>query len=282
MTTTSSDRTLPGSGVPPATGPAALLPPGERPLPPGPVAASLAHGWRAVLRIRHIPEQLIDATAFPIMMTLMYTYLFGGAISGSAERYIQYVLPGMMAMSVLLTSAGTGTALNADIERGVFDRFRTLPVWRPAALVGMILGDLVRYAMASAAILAVGLVLGFRPEGGVPGVLAGVALLVAFAFAFSWIWTMFGLLLRSPASVTSVSMLLFPLTFLSNAFVDPATMPGWLRVVVEINPVTHLIAAIRGLMAGDWSSGETVWVLLSGALITAVFGTLTMWLYNRD
>lgn len=254
----------------------------ERPPRPSALSASLTFGWRAMLKIKHVPEQLFDVTAFPIMMTLMFTYLFGGAIAGSTSDYLQYLLPGIMVMSVVMTTMYTGVSVNNDIEKGVFDRFRTLPVWRPSAMVGYLLGDVFRYTMASLTILAVGLVMGYRPEGGPVGVAAAIALLLVFSFAFSWIWTMFGLLLRSEKSVMGVSMMvLFPGTFLSNILVEPETMPGWLQVFVDVNPVTQLAAAARGLMDGGTPTGEITWVLVASALLVAVFGTLTMRLYNR-
>ncbi|MEV6598360.1 ABC transporter permease [Actinoplanes sp. NPDC051346] len=261
---------------------AAVLTREERPSRPNALAASLTFGWRAMLKIKHVPEQLFDVTAFPIIMTLMFTYLFGGALAGSTREYLQFLLPGIMVTSVVMITMYTGVGLNTDIEKGVFDRFRSLPVWRPAALVGMIFGDVLRYILAATTIMLVGLILGFRPSGGFAGVVAGVGLLVVFSFAFSWIWTMFGLFLRSEKSVMGVSMLvLFPMTFLSNVFVDPRTMPGWLQAFVEVNPITHLVAAVRSLMAGDWDTGETAWVLIASAVLVAVFGPLTMRLYNR-
>jgi ABC-2 type transport system permease protein len=155
-------------------------------------------------------------------------------------------------------------------------------VWRPSALVGMIFGDVLRYILAATTIMVVGLILGFRPAGGLPGVVAGVGLLVVFSFAFSWVWTMFGLFLRSEKSVMGVSMLvLFPLTFLSNVFVNPTTMPGWLQAFVDVNPISHLVTAIRSIMAGSWNTGEIAWTLVASAALVAVFGTLTMRLYNR-
>ncbi|WP_374202741.1 ABC transporter permease [Amycolatopsis sp. GM8] len=260
----------------------AVLAAGEQPPRPGALSASLTFGWRAMLKIKHVPEQLFDVTAFPIIMTLMFTYLFGGALAGSVTEYLQFLLPGVLVTSVVMITMYTGVGVNIDIEKGVFDRIRTLPVWRPAALVGMILGDMFRYTIASAVILVLGLILGFRPGGGVAGVLAGIALLVVFSFAFSWVWTMFGLLLRTEKSVMGVSMLvLFPLTFLSNVFVDPATMPGWLQAFVEVNPITHLVGGVRSLMAGTWDAGEIMWTLIASAALLAVFGTLTMRLYNR-
>ncbi|GAA1295891.1 transport permease protein [Planotetraspora silvatica] len=268
--------------VPAAETLGAVLAPGARPQRPSALSASITFGWRAMLKIKHVPEQLFDVTAFPIIMTLMFTYLFGGALAGSTTEYLQYLLPGIMVTSIVMITMYTGVAVNTDIEKGVFDRFRSLRIWRPAPMVGYILGDMFRYAVASLVILVVGLILGFRPGGGAVGVLAGVGLLIAFSFAFSWVWTMFGLLLRSEKSVMGVSMLvLFPLTFLSNVFVDPETMPGWLQAFVEVNPITHLVSAVRSLMGGTTDTGEVTLVLISGAVLVVVFGTLTMRLYNR-
>jgi daunorubicin/doxorubicin transport system permease protein len=261
---------------------AALLVSSDRPARPSAASAAISFGWRACLKIKHVPEQLFDVTAFPIMMVLMYTYLFGGAIAGSTGVYLQFLLPGILVMSVVMITMYTGVAINTDINKGVFDRFRTLPIWRPAPMVGYLLGDLLRYVLASLVMLGVGMIMGFRPHGGVGGVLAGVALLIVFSFAFSWVWTMFGLLLRTEKSVMGVSMMvIFPLTFLSNVFVDPNTMPGWLRAFVNNSPISHLSSAVRGLMAGNWPGGEIAWTVLWAAVIIAIFGPLTMRLYNR-
>ena len=261
---------------------AALLVTGERPPRPSALSASLTFGWRAILKIKHVPEQLFDVTAFPIMMVLMYTYLFGGALAGSPTEYIQFLLPGILVMSVVMITMYTGVSVNTDIEKGVFDRFRSLPIWRPSVMVGYLLGDALRYTIASVVMLVVGLVIGYRPDGGAGGVVAGIALLVVFSFAFSWIWTMFGLLLRTEKSVMGVSMMvIFPLTFLSNVFVDPRTMPGWLQAFVNNSPITHLSSAVRELMAGDWPADEIAWSLGWAGLFVAVFGPVTMRLYNR-
>ncbi|MDR6980634.1 ABC-2 type transport system permease protein [Streptomyces sp. 3330] len=261
---------------------AALLVAQERPPRPSALSASLTFGWRAILKIKHVPEQLFDVTAFPIMMVLMYTYLFGGALAGSPEEYIQFLLPGILVMSVVMITMYTGVSVNTDIEKGVFDRFRSLPIWRPSTMVGYLLGDALRYTIASVVMLTVGIALGYRPDGGLMGVVAGIALLVVFSFAFSWIWTMFGLLLRTEKSVMGVSMMvIFPLTFLSNVFVDPRTMPGWLQAFVNNSPVTHLASAVRGLMAGDRPGAEIAWSLGWAALFVLVFGPVTMRLYNR-
>ncbi|WP_084772835.1 ABC transporter permease [Nonomuraea candida] len=261
---------------------AAVLAPTARPPRPSAWSASVTFGWRAMLKIKHVPEQLFDVTAFPLMMTLLFTYLFGGALAGSPTEYLQFLLPGVMVTSVVMITMYTGAEVNKDIGKGVFDRFRTLPIWRPSTMVGYLLGDVLRYLMASTVILLVGLALGFRPPGGFAGSVAGIGLLLVFSFAFSWVWTMFGLLMRSEKSVMGVSMLvLFPLTFLSNVYVDPATMPSWLQVFVNANPISHLVTSVRSLMAGAPDLGEITWVLVSSALFVTVFGTLTMRFYNR-
>jgi ABC-2 type transport system permease protein len=278
----SPDTASPASYTPVAETLRAVLAPGARPAHPSALSASITFGWRAMLKIKHVPMQLFDVTAFPIIMTLMFTYLFGGALAGSVRDYLQFLLPGIMVTSVVMITMYTGVGINNDISKGVFDRFRTLPIWRPSALVGALLGDLLRYLLAATTILLVGLVLGFRPAGGVVGVLAGMALLVVFSFAFSWIWTMVGLLMPNEQSVMGVSMLvIFPLTFLSNVFVDPSTMPGWLQAFVKVNPVTHLVDGVRSLMGGTWDGGPIIWTLIAGVALIAVFGPLTMRLYNR-
>jgi ABC-2 type transport system permease protein len=255
---------------------------GERPSRPGPVLTSLTFGWRALLKIKHVPEQLVDVTMFPIMFTLMFTYLFGGALAGSTQEYLQFLLPGILVQANVMITMNTGITLNTDIQKGVFDRFRSLPVWRPSPLVGALLGDLVRYSIGSAIVIMLGLVLGFRPEGGAVGVVLSVALLLVFSFCLSWLWTMLSLILRTPNSVAGVSMMLmFPLTFVSNIFVDPKTMPGWLQAVVEVNPITHLATVVRGLMDGSVPAGEIGWVLVSSVLLVAVFGPITMVLYRN-
>jgi ABC-2 type transport system permease protein len=255
---------------------------GERPPRPGPVSTSLTFGWRALLKIKHVPEQLVDVTMFPIMFTLMFAYLFGGALAGSTQEYLQFLLPGILVQANVMITMNTGITLNTDIQKGVFDRFRSLPVWRPSPLVGALLGDLVRYSIGSAIVIMLGLVLGFRPEGGAVGVVLSVALLLVFSFCLSWLWTMLSLILRTPNSVAGVSMMvMFPLTFVSNIFVDPKTMPGWLQAVVEVNPITHLATVVRGLMDGSVPAGEIGWVLVSSVLLVAVFGPITMVLYRN-
>jgi ABC-2 type transport system permease protein len=252
-----------------------------RPAPAGPVAATLAFGWRGMLKVRHVPEQLLDVTITPVMFLLMFTYLFGGAIAGSTAEYLQYILPGTLVMSVLFTTVYSGVALNTDLTRGVVDRIRTLPVWRSSPLVGALLGDSVRYLVAGTVIIVLGVILGFDPEAGVPGVIAALALVVVFAFGLSWVFTTLGLVMRSPSAVMNAGfMAIFPLTFLSNVFVDPATLPGILEWFVNVNPISILADASRGLMAGDAAASDILVSLGVAAALTAVFLPVTTRLYR--
>jgi ABC-2 type transport system permease protein len=253
-----------------------------RPARPGAVSTSLTFWWRAMLKIKHVPEQLFDVTAFPIMFLLMFTYLFGGAVAGSTGAYLQQVLPGILVMTVTWITMYTGLTLNRDIQRGVHDRFRSLPIWRPSTIVGPLLADAVRYTLASLIILALGVALGFRPGAGGLGVVSGLALLLVFSFSLSWIWTLVGIVVRTDNAVFAISnMVMFPLTFVSNVFVPPETLPGWLQAFVEVNPITILVTALRGLMHGEPVPAEVGVVLAISAGLVAVFGPLTMWVYRR-
>jgi len=246
------------------------------------VSASLTFGWRGILKIKHVPEQLLDVTISPVMFVLMFTYLFGGAGAGSTGAYLDYILPGILVMSVLFTTVYSGVALNTDLTKGVVDRFRSLPIWRPAPLVGALLGDSVRYVLAGAVIMVLGVVLGYRPDAGLVGVVAAMALVVVFSFGLSWVFTVLGLVLRSPTAVLNTGfMVLFPITFLSNVFVDPSTLPGPLEAFVDVNPVSILTTAARGLMEGTAVAGEVGIVLAVSAGLTVVFVPLTTLLYRR-
>jgi ABC-2 type transport system permease protein len=255
----------------------------ERPEKPSAIGASFTFAWRAMLKIKHVPMQLFDVTMFPVMFVLLFTYLFGGALAGSPSEYLQLLLPGILVMAVTMITIYTGMALNNDVHKGIFDRFRSLPIWRPAVLVGMLLADVVRYTLASIVVLALGIVLGFRPDGGPLGVLAGVALILVFSFSLSWIWTAIGLRMQTPESVMQVSMtVLFPLTFASNVFVDPDTMPGWVQAFVRVNPITHVTTATRELMHGSVQMDEIGIVLAWCVALVAIFAPLTMRLYNSQ
>ncbi len=252
-----------------------------RPARAGAVSAALTFGWRGMLKVKHVPEQLLDVTVTPVMFLLMFTYLFGGAIAGSTSAYLDYTLPGLLVMSVLFTTVYSGISLNTDLTKGVVDRFRSLPIWRPAPLFGALLGDSVRYLVAGTVIIVLGVILGYDPGAGAPGVIAALALVVVFSFGLSWVFSTLGLLLRSPNAVMNTGfMAIFPLTFLSNVFVDPETLPSALEAFVDVNPISILATASRGLMEGQSVSGEIAIVLGTAALLTAIFAPLTARLYR--
>jgi ABC-2 type transport system permease protein len=252
-----------------------------RPLRPGRLSTALTFGWRGMLKVKHVPEQLLDVTVTPVMFLLLFTYLFGGAIAGSTSAYLDYTLPGLLVMSVLFTTVYSGVSLNTDLTKGVVDRFRSLPIWRPAPLLGSLLGDSVRYVVAGTVIIGVGVALGYRPDGGVGGALAALALVVVFSFGLSWVFSVLGLLMRSPNAVMNAGFMgIFPLTFLSNVFVDPATLPGPLEAFVQVNPISVLATASRSLMAGTPDGTAIAVSLAVAAALAAVFLPVTTRLYR--
>jgi ABC-2 type transport system permease protein len=254
-----------------------------RPHPASALSAVATLGWRALLKIKHVPFQLFDVTVTPIMFTLLFTYIFGGALAGTPREYIQYLLPGVLVQTVVFITVYTGVGLNADIRKGLYDRFRSLPMWQPAPLFGALAGDVFRYSVAGALIVVVGLILGFRPQGGVTGVLLAMALVLTFSFALSWLWIIVGMLVRTPESVMTTSFIfLMPLTFASDIFVDLSTMPGWLQAVVGRNPVTHLASASRRLMHGEPAWVEVAWVLVASAVIVLVASPIAMRMYRKE
>ena len=254
-----------------------------RPRPASAASAVLTLAWRALLKIKHVPFQLFDVTVTPIMFTLLFTFIFGGALAGTPRQYVQYLLPGVLVQTVLFITVYTGVGLNSDIRKGLYDRFRSLPMWQPAPLLGALAGDVFRYSVASALILVVGLILGFRPQGGATGVLLAVALLLTFSFALSWLWIIVGMLVRTPESVMTTSFVfLMPLTFASDIFVDLKTMPGWLQAAVGRNPVTYLAKASRSLMHGQPAGEAVLWTLLASAAIVLVASPIAMWLYRKE
>jgi ABC-2 type transport system permease protein len=253
---------------------------------PHPASARSAVGtlaWRAMLKIKHVPFQLFDVTVMPIMFTLLFTYIFGGALAGSPRQYIQYLLPGVLVQTIIFITVYTGIGINTDIHKGLYDRFRSLPVWQPAPIFGALAGDLFRYSVASALIIVMGLILGFRPQGGAVGVLLATALVMVFCLALSWCWIIVGMLVRTPESVMTTSFIfLMPLTFASNIFVDLKTMPDGLQAVVSRNPVTHLANASRGLMHGQPVWTEVAWVLVASAVIVLVASPIAMRMYRKE
>jgi ABC-2 type transport system permease protein len=252
------------------------------PSPPSALSNALVFGWRAVLKFRHVPEQLFDLVMTPIMFTLLFTFVFGGALAGSTGAYLQFFLPGILVQTVAFNAVYSGMGLSTDLSKGLFDRFRTLPIWPLAPFAGLMVGDVLRHLIAGLIILAIGLILGYRPEAGLVGVVAGFLLLFAVGFGMGWIFIVLGLLIRTPMTVMTLGFtVLFPLVFASNIMVDPATMPGWLRAFVHVNPVSLMASAIRGLMAGQADAGAILVALIAPAVLTALLAPVTLWLYLR-
>jgi oleandomycin transport system permease protein len=230
---------------------------------------------RNVAKTLRSPEQLGDFTLQPVIFVLLFTYLFGGAIAGDWRHYLQYVLPGIMVQTALMGTMWTGVGLATDIKTGIFDRFRSLPIARPAPLVGAVLGDMVRFVVGCVVILGFGMVLGFRVRTDPLSALAAVLLVLAVAFALCWVSVLVGVLAKGPESVGPYAFLgIMPLTFASSAFVRPATMPSFLRAVVRNNPASQLCDTVRGLMLGG-PVGQHLLVTLAWTVgIVAVFAPL--------
>ncbi|GAA3386527.1 ABC transporter permease [Cryptosporangium minutisporangium] len=244
---------------------------------------SLTLTWRSLLKIKHSPEQLLDLTLQPIIFVILFVYLFGGAVSGSQDTYLQFVLPGILVQSVAFASLGVGMNLSSDLETGVFDRFRTMPIARSAPLVGAVLGDVVRYVVTVTIVLGFGMILGFRIGTNPLSALAACALVLLFAFGLCWVTALIGLLLRNPRTVQGIgAMLMFPLTFGSNLFVPTSTLPGWLQAWVNINPITFVVEAARALLIGVGPVAEPVTkVLISVAVLCVIFMPLSLAAYRR-
>ncbi|MGO9150415.1 MAG: ABC transporter permease [Acidimicrobiales bacterium] len=239
--------------------------------------------WRALIKMSRNPEQLVDVTFMPVLFTVMFGLMFGGAVSGSTAHYLPTLTPGIIAMTTITACVAAGIQLREDMDKGVFDRFRSLPIARIAPLAGPMLADLARYAIAAGITLTVGVIMGYRPGGGVPGVLAGVVLAVITGWSIAWIFLWIGTRARSVGAVQGMSMMImFPLAFLSNAFVPVDTLPGWLQAVTRVNPVSHVVSALRDLMNDGALTAQVGWALLGCATVAAIFIPLAVRSYSRQ
>jgi ABC-2 type transport system permease protein len=253
-----------------------------RPATPSAFSNALVFGWRAMLKFKHVPEQLFDLVMTPIMFTLLFTFVFGGALAGSPRDYIQFFLPGILVQTVVFNAVYSGMGLSTDLGKGLFDRFRSLPIWSLSPFAGLMVGDVLRHVIAGAIILVIGLTLGYRPEGGIPGVLGAFALLVAIGFGMGWVFIVLGLMIRTPTAVMTLGFaFLFPLVFASNIMVEPVTMPGWLRAFVEVNPVSLMTTAARAMLGGTATFNQIALALAAPAVLTVLLAPLTLWLYRR-
>ncbi len=238
---------------------------------------------RSLIKTWRTPEALIDVTLQPIIFLLMFTYIFGGAIAGgSQQEYLQFVLPSMMGIGIALAGVAIGQNLNGDIEKGVFDRFRSLPIGRSVPLVGAVSADVVRYLISCGVTLGMATILGFRIQTNAIATLAAIGLAVAFALCFCWISVWVGMKVRTPGAVQGIMFLLvLPLSFVSNAYVPTSTMPSWMQPVADANPMSHLASAIRGLMTGGPVTNDLLWTLGWMAALLIVFVPLALRGYRR-
>ncbi|MBF6131250.1 ABC transporter permease [Nocardia brasiliensis] len=246
------------------------------------VSTSLTMAYRGLLKIKHNPEQLFDVTVQPILFTALFAFIFGGAIGGNVHDYLPVLIPGILVQTVILTSVVTGTQLREDMDKGVFDRFKSLPIARISALAGALIADMVRYTIATVLTVIVGLCLGYRPGGGFVGVLVAALVIIVCSFAVSWIWALVGVTGKSAAGVQGISMMvMFPLTFMSGAFAVVSTMPGWLQGLNHANPVYYMVNTCRELMNGNQYTGNLAWSLIGSALVIAIFAPLAVKAYMR-
>jgi oleandomycin transport system permease protein len=252
----------------------------------GGARASVAHvltlAGRTVRKMVRTPEQLVDATLQPIIFVVLFVFLFGGAVAGSRHDYTQFVIPSIMAQTILFASMTIGINLSTDVKKGVFDRFRSLPIARSAPLLGAVLGEMVRFVLASAVVIGFGYIIGFRVQTNALEALAAVALVLFFALCICWISVLIGMWAREPGAVQGIGFLImFPLTFGSNTFVKASTLPGWLQAWVHVNPVSHLVDAVRGLMLGGPVAWPVTQTLLWSLGLLAVFMPLAVRAYRR-
>ncbi len=254
----------------------------KRPTVAQTIQQSLTMAYRGLLKVRYTPEQLVDVTVQPILFTLMFTYIFGGAISGNVQNYLPIIIPGILAQSILTGAVTIGVQLREDMDKGVFDRFRSLPIARIAPLAGALLADTIRYTLVTVLTFTMGYIMGYRPMAGIQGILLVSVLVICFAWCISWIFALAGVIGRSASTVQGISMMiLFPLTFLSNAFVPTDTLPAALKVFVQFNPVSHLVTAIRELLNQN-TIGTDFWLTIAGGLvILIIFIPLTVRAYMR-
>lgn len=261
--------------VPPRTG--AI---GARPF--GLLRHSLALARRSLVKTKRTPEQFFDVVFQPIIFIVMFVYLLGGAISGSTSEYLTFLMPALLVMNTIFAAPATGVNLNTDIAKGVFDRFRSLPISRAAPLIGSVLGDVMRFVVAIVVQLGFAYALGFRIETNPVKLLAACLLVIGFSFCVSWAFVFLGMVVRTPGSAYMMSfMLLFPLTFGSNVLAPTDTMPGWLQAWVKVNPVVDLMEACRGLMIGGPVARPVTLSVLWGLGILAVFAPLAVRAYRR-
>ena len=246
------------------------------------VSDTLVLAKRSILRIRRQPDLLVGFTIQPIMFVLLFVYVFGGAIETPGFDYVDYLIPGIIVQSMVFGGFVTALGLSEDLKKGLIDRFRSLPMWGPAVLTGRIFADVGANAIQLAVMLVVGFLVGFRFAGPWAEIFAGILLLFFIGYAFSWVFAFIGLTASSPEAANAYGFtILFPVTFISSAFVTIETMPSWLQPFAEHNPFTTMVDAARALFL-DAPAGNDVWLAVVWCVaIIAVFAPLSAWRYRR-
>jgi oleandomycin transport system permease protein len=246
------------------------------------VRHSLALAKRSLIKTWRTPEAFIDVTVQPAIFLLLFTYVFGGAIAGSQKVYLQYLLPGILAQTIAMGATAIGTNLSTDISKGVFDRFRSLPIARSAPLIGAVIADVVRYALVTVVTLSIGYAMGFRIRTNPFAATAACLIAVAFALSLSWVSVYIGMVARTPGAVQGIMILVvLPLSFGSNTFVRTNTLPGWLQAFVKVNPITHLAGVSRGLFLGGPVANHLLWTFCWMVGMVAVFMPMALRAYRR-
>lgn len=240
-------------------------------------------GWRNLVKIKHIPEQFMDVLITPIMFTFMFTYLFGGALAGSTKAYLQFFIPGILVQTLTFNAMYAGININNDLTKGIFDRFRSMPIWLPAPLSGIFIGDFFRHLISGSLVLLFGFFLGFRSNADPSAYIFSFLIMIFFAMSISWIFIIMGLTMRSTSAVMSFGwLILMPLVFMSNIFADPLTMPKWLQTFISYNPLAWQVDAVRGLLAGTATAKMIFTALGSSLVISLLLFPLTVWFYKRE
>ncbi len=247
------------------------------------VSDSIMLGWRSLLKVKHIPEQFMDVLITPAMFTFMFAFLLGGALSGSVEHYLGFLVPGMLVQTLTFNSIYSGMTVHTDISKGIFDRLKTMPIWAASPFFGLFVGDCLRHVISGAFLVLFSTLIGFRLETGIHNVLLALLLVIVFALSVSWLFVILGLTMRSISAVMSVGwMILMPLVFLSNIYADPQTMPAWLQTYISINPVTWQVDATRMLFQGEYNATVLIKSLASTLVLTLVFAPIAIQCYRRE
>lgn len=249
----------------------------------GSLSNKLMFGWRNLVKVKHIPEQFMDVLITPIMFTFTFTFIFGGALAGSTGAYLKFFLPGILVQTLTFNASYSGININNDVSKGIFDRFRSMPIWLPAPLSGIFIGDFFRHLISGSLVLLFGFILGFRSEAGILAFVVSFLLMIFFAMSISWLFIIMGLTMRSSSAVMSFGwLILMPLVFLSNIFTDPSTMPHWLQTFISFNPLAWQVDAVRGLLGGSPSAKDILTALGASLGITIILFPIAIWIYKKE